>query len=158
MQFTREEEEDNPIAFLDVQFFVHITRHDDGTLSTKVYRKPSNTNIGIKPQSCQDPRTAIASFKGELCRCHRLCSSPTQTKKEIEFVLDLYEDNGHDRAILKNIADTYTPPQQTHNNNRANNTHSKDKTPKHVITDETKSLFDVLPFKNGNLSDDEDKL
>ena len=93
VQFTREEEEDNSIAFLDV----FVTRHDDGTLSTRVYRKPSNTNICIKPHSCQDPKTSIASFKGELCRCYRLCSDPEQVKEEIKFTLDLYEDNGHNR-------------------------------------------------------------
>ena len=93
VQFTREEEESRSIAFLDV----FVTRKEDGTLTTRVYRKPSNTNIGLKPQSCQDPKTIVASFKGELCRCHRLCSSPDQIKKEIEFTLDLYENNGHNR-------------------------------------------------------------
>ena len=47
-----EEEEDNAIAFLDV----FVTRQNDGTFTTKIYRKPSNTNIGLKPQSCQDPK------------------------------------------------------------------------------------------------------
>ena len=85
VQFTREEEEEKSIAFLDV----FVTRNDDGTLSTRVYRKPSNTNISIKPNSCQEPKTSLASFKGELCRCHRLCSSPEQIQKEINFTLDL---------------------------------------------------------------------
>ena len=72
VQFTREEEENKSIAFLDVL----VTRHDDGKMTTSLYRKPSNTNICLKPQSCQDPKTALASFKGELCRCHRLCTTP----------------------------------------------------------------------------------
>ena len=46
VQFTREEEEDKSIAFLDV----YLTRQDNGSISTRVYRKSSNTNITIKPQ------------------------------------------------------------------------------------------------------------
>ena len=114
------------IAFLNV----NVTRHKDGSISTKVYRKPSNTNIGIKPHSCQDPKTAISAFKGELCRCHRLCSSKEETDKAIKFVLDLYQDNGHDRDKLKKIADAYNPPTtnplnvQPSNVNRSNVNHS----------------------------------
>ena len=89
VQFTREEEEDKSIAFLDV----YLTRQDNGKISTRVYRKSSNTNITIKPQSCQNPLTVIATFKGELCRAHKLCSTAEQTQKEIDFLLDLYEDN-----------------------------------------------------------------
>ena len=146
VQFTREEEEENAIAFLDV----HITRLEDGRLTTKIYRKPSNTNIGLKPQSCQDPKTATASFKGELCRCYRLCSSPEQTKKELEFVLDLYEDNGHNRAKLKHIADMYTPPTMNNNNSSNNNNNSKTKTktrPKTPQTPaETQSKLSLIYF------------
>ena len=114
VQFTREEEKDRSIAFLDV----FVTRKEDGKLATRVYRKPTNTNIGLKPQSCQDPKTVVASFKGELCRCHRLCSDPEQIKKEIEFTLDLYEDNGHNRRKLKLIADSYSPPTETDHRNK----------------------------------------
>ena len=106
VQFTREEEENNSIAFLDVL----ITKENDGKLSTSVYRKPSNTNLTIKPQSCQHPSTAIATFKSEICRAHRLCSTEEQTKKEIEFVTQMFEDNGHNVHKLKKIAEEYTPP------------------------------------------------
>ena len=57
-----EEEEQNSIAFLDV----YVTRQDDGKLKTRIYRKPSNTNVTVKPQSCQHPGTAIATFKSEI--------------------------------------------------------------------------------------------
>ena len=92
VQFTMEEDEENSIAFLDV----HITRQNNGTLTTKIFRKPSNTNIGIKPQSCQDPKIVI----GELGRCYRLCTTTEQAKKEIEYTLDLFEDNGEKVEIL----------------------------------------------------------
>ena len=150
VQFTKEDEEDISIPFLDV----HITRHEDGHLSTRVYRKPSNTNIGLKPQSCQAPKTAVAAFKGELCRCHRLCSDPSQVKKEIDFVLNLFEDNGHNRAKLKQIADTYVPPH--HKQNNSNNTRSTTKANRIQADNDTKALFDELPFRNFDLTSDEE--
>ena len=84
LKFTREEENDSSIAFLDL----FITRHENGSLSTKIYRKPTNTNVIIKPNSCHHPSTHAASFKGELCRARRLCSSPTQVKREINYTLE----------------------------------------------------------------------
>ena len=108
------------------------------------YRK---TNIGIKPQSCQDPKIVIASFKGELCRCFRLCTSPEQTKKEIQFTLDLYEDNGNDRKKLQSIADAYDPPLQTSKNKK-----NDKKTQKNDRSNDplhgTMELFRTLPFRS----------
>ena len=125
-----------------------------GKLTTRIYRKPSNTNIGLKPQSCQDPKKIVASFKGELCRCYRLCSSPEQIKKEIKFTLDLYEDNGHNRQKLKLIADSYTPPTVTENKHKNK---KRDRKTQNNIDRQTKNLFDLLPFKNVNLGEDNEE-
>ena len=105
VQFTREEEENNAIAFLDVL----VTRDDCGTLNTKIYRKPSNTNLTVKPHSCQHPGIVTASFKSEICRAHRLCSSPEQANKEIEFAIEVFVKNGHNRKSLENIVRNYNP-------------------------------------------------
>ena len=118
VQFTREEEEEKSIAFLDV----FCTRENNGTISTRIYRKPSNTNLTIKPQSCQHPSTAISNFKSELCRASRICSSNEQIEKEKQFAINLFSDNGHDREKLVKIAQTYTPPTLTNNT-----TNKKDK-------------------------------
>ena len=142
VQFTREEE-DKLIAFLDV----HVTRESDGSLSTKIFRKPSNTNIGLKPQSCQDPKIVEASFKGELCRCYRLCTSLEQTQKEIQFTLDLYEDNGHNREKVKKIADGYSPPMTTKKKGEKTN---RDRRKKKAESpeNEIKDLFRALPCRS----------
>ena len=103
VKFTREEEEDQKLAFLDVL----VTRNDDGTLTTQVFQKPSNTNVIIAPNSCHDPQIYSAIFKGEICRASRICSSPELLQKEIDFTLNVYEDNGHDRSKLEKIAKEY---------------------------------------------------
>ena len=140
IQFTVEEEQNERLPFLDTV----VTRQDSGPVFC-VYRKPTNTKVGLKPQSCQNPRTIIATFKGELCRCYRLCTSIEQTKKEIQFTLDLYEDNGHDRAKLKKIADAYVPP-TAKNRTKPNN---KERRPKQTEPPETevRNLFRALPYR-----------
>ena len=146
VQFTREDELEGSIAFLDVL----LKRQDNRSISTSIYRKPSNTNITIKLQSCQHPSTSIANFKGELCRAYRLCSSPEQVKKEIA--------NGHNRKTLEKSADSYTPPTlQKHNEKRENSRQKGKNHDNNHNTDIPHNLFDVLPFAGVNLTDDAEK-
>ena len=143
VQFTREEEENRSIAFLDVL----VTREEDGRMTHTIYRKPSNTNVGLKPQSCQDPKTAIAAFKGELCRCHRLCSTTEQRKNAIKFAIQMFVDNGHDRLTLQNVANTYTPPtdQQRKERIEKQKNNKKSASPSNAEK-ENSNLFQELPF------------
>ena len=108
-------------------------------------------------QSCQNPQTMIATFKGKLCRAHQLCSSPDQTQKEINFLLDLYEDNGYDRAKLTAIAAEYKPPSSSQPRKKERN--KRTHTSRQSSYEETipENLFDVLPFKDDNSTDEEYK-
>jgi hypothetical protein len=144
VKFTREEEVDGAIAFLDV----HLTRLPNGKITTCIYRKPSNTNIITGPTSCQEPTISISTFKSELCRAHRLCTSPTQTKKEIRFTLDVFEDNGHNRHKLSTIAEGYTPPPingpKPANSSSAISRNLSSHQPEQIPS----NLFDILPFND----------
>ena len=149
LKFTKELENNNQLPFLDVL----ITRHDDGTMTTQVYRKPSTTNVLIKPNSCHDPNIHAASFKGEVCRAHRLCTSPDQAKSDIELALNIYEDNGHDREKLARIAKNYDPSKKKTGKNEPKRNKAN---PPTVRTDadannEVSNLFSHLPF---HISDD----
>ena len=84
---------------------------------------------GNRPNSCHDPSIHTSAFKGEMCRAIRLCSSPTQAKNEVDYILNVYEDNGHDRKSFQKIAETYKPPDNRKNEMPTN-------------------LFAVLPFHN----------
>ena len=154
VKFTREPEENNSIAFLDV----HVTRNDDGSLSTKIYRKPTNTNVLIKPHSNHDPAIHPASFKGEICRATRLCSTPEQVSREIEFALDVYEDNGHDRKKLKEIAASYTPKQhhqqQQQQRQQQHQQQPQQQQPQQQQPQQQYNLFAELPFHLESPEDD----
>ena len=64
VQFTREPEVDGKLAFLDVE----LTRLPNGRISTRLYRKPTATNVTQKPHSCQPPSLVQSTIKGEICR------------------------------------------------------------------------------------------
>ena len=151
VQFTREEEEERSIAFLDV----YVTRQENGSLLTRIYRKPSNTNVTIKPQSCQHPNTVSGIFKSELCRAYRLCSTPEQTKNEIQHIINIFNDNGHDRNMLQKLADTYKPSKCKKQKN--NNKQDKQKQNNNSETEIPENLFEVLPFSDTDLSENEYK-
>jgi hypothetical protein len=87
-----------------------LTRLDNGPIATCVYRKPSNTNNIVQPQSCQLPQISISSFKGEPCRAYCLCSSPASLKAELDNILNIFKDNGHNRVQLEAIVKSYSPP------------------------------------------------
>ena len=60
--------------------------------------------------------------------------------------INLYEDNGHDRAKLKTIADSYTPP-TAHRPKEKKDKSKKQKTPESP-DDQAKMLFRALPFRS----------
>ena len=83
------------------------------------------------------------------------CISKELIEKEIQLTIDIFTDNGHDCNQLKNITQSYTPP-----DHKTNNTKTKDKRsgPKPTTNEtETINLFDELPFKCETQTDEEYK-
>ena len=81
LKFTREIEENGGIAFLDV----FVSRDNDGKLVTRIYRKPTNTNVILKPHSNHHSAVHIANFKGELCRKWGIGLSAPQLSRRNPF-------------------------------------------------------------------------
>ena len=77
---------------------------------------------------------------------------PPRLKKK-EFAINLFSDNGHNRTMLEKIAREYTPPDisKTKDKNGKKKTQSKEK---NSCPD---NLFDVLPFRETDLSEEENK-
>ena len=153
VQFTVEEEENGSIAFLDA----FVTREEDGSLSTCIFRKPSNTNVMTKPQSCQHPNTVNGILKAEICRAQCICSSPDQAKKEIDHTIDLLVDNGHKRAPLEKIAHNYVPSLPKKQNRKQGAISNSNVNHTDVDISMPENLFDVLPFADSDLSEEEPK-
>lgn len=109
IQYTMEcEQTKGELSFLDIT--IRNTGH--GNYEFAVYRKDAITNVQVKPNSSVDPNMYVGIFKGFLARATRICS-PQHLKAEIEFLINVFDENGYDREKLISIADKYT--------NRSNN-------------------------------------
>ena len=90
------------LSFLDIT--IRNTGH--GNYEFAVYRKDAITNVQVKPNSSVDPNMYVGIFKGFLARATRICS-PQRLKAEIEFLVNVFDENGYDREKLISIADKY---------------------------------------------------
>jgi hypothetical protein len=106
IQFTVEKEKDNQIPFLDCL----LHRLPNGQVVTSVYHEPTEMNIITKVHSCHNIEIILGAFKTALCRARRICSSSKLRQKEIDFLLDVWEDNGFERKKLLQFSNNYRPP------------------------------------------------
>ena len=77
-------------------------------------------------------------------------------KKEIEFVTNMFEDNSHNRQHLEKIAKEYVPAglgQKSRTNTNNNKTQKPNKDQNERIP---KNLFDILPFRETNISEEKE--
>ena len=103
IQYTIEREvTPGELPFLDV-----LIRNDgSGSYSFKIYRKDAITNLQIQPSSSVNPSMIYGVFKGFLARAQRICSSE-HLADEIEFLLNMFVENGYDRSKLTDIVNNY---------------------------------------------------
>ena len=103
IQYTIEIEDANKMLnFLDVS----IINNQNSTYEFKIYRKPAITNVQIKPNSCINPSIVNGVFKGFLSRASRICSEK-HLPEEVEFLIDIFVENGHDRQQLQELSKDY---------------------------------------------------
>ncbi|XP_012559209.2 uncharacterized protein LOC105845706 [Hydra vulgaris] len=103
VKYTVELENDlKQLNFLDI----NITNTGSGTYEFQIHRKEAITNVQLKPNSNINPSIIIGVFKRFLCRTKRICSQK-YLQKEIDFLTDIFVENGHDKNILNNITIDY---------------------------------------------------
>ena len=103
MQYTIEfENENKQLSFLDVT----VTNTGNNSYDFIIFRKTSITNVQIKPNSNIAPHIAMGVFKGFLSRAYTICTGK-YLQSEIDFLIDIFTENGHNRNTLTNIATEY---------------------------------------------------
>ena len=116
IQFTTEDEsEERWLNFLDVkikkkQWEIWICCSSQ-----------TSSNVQIKPHSCIPPDTITSIFKEFLARATKICSEKYLTA-EIEYLTDIFCENGHDRKTLQKIPNSFEKKSRGTNNNNNNNT------------------------------------
>lgn len=71
----------------------------------------------IKPNSSINPSITRGVFKGFLVRASRICSAK-YLQKEIQFLVDVFSENGHDTNELQKMAQQHLNPSNNHTNER----------------------------------------
>ena len=112
IQYTIEpENEKKEINFLDI----NIKNTGGGKYEFAIHRKSAITNIQIKPTSSVDSKIKTGFFKGFLSRAYKICSE-NFIQEEISFLIDIFVQNGYDRAEMEKITNGYQPNSQQRNN------------------------------------------
>ena len=95
IQFTIELETDGCLPFLDTQ----ITRHQDGSLSTKVYRKKMYTDKYLDFRSHHPLAHKLAVVRTLFHRADSLCSSVLDQDDEKKHVVRALKRNGYPHGV-----------------------------------------------------------
>ena len=96
IQFTSEREVEHVIPFLDVE----IMRNVDGSLSTKVYRKPTHTDQYLQFSSHHPMAHKRSVVSTLLKRAASHCSSNSLVRKEKAYVKETLRCNGYPERFL----------------------------------------------------------
>lgn len=100
-QYTMDTESANKeIAFLEIL----TINNGQGKYEFDVYRKKAITNVQVKLHSSHDPQVLKGIFKGFVYRALKICSS-NFFEKEIDFLINVFVENGYQQSSLKKMAD-----------------------------------------------------
>ena len=115
VQYTAEyENEAKELNYLDVT----TKNNRTGSYIFKVFRKDAITEVQVKPTSCHDKTTLDGIFKGFLFRAKAICS-PEFLQGEIEFLTNVFVENGYKRFELERIIADATRPRRDSNGDAA---------------------------------------
>ena len=98
IKFTKEEEEDNRLAVLDLELNVNRKRK---RIEFNVHYKPTNTNITIKKRSNHRDSTKRGVIKGYGDKARALCDQQ-YLEEELKNIEDVFTENGYARQEVRN--------------------------------------------------------
>ena len=129
ISFTKEEEDNNSLPFLDVL----VTRRQDNTLSASLYRKPTFSGLYLKFDSFV-PR----NFKRGLVTClvnraWRICSTYELFHLELDFIRKTLNANGYPTNFIESCVHRFLSSKFSENSLP-------------VVGPEKKSVYLCLPF------------
>ena len=89
--------EGNTVPFLDVEI-----RIDSNKFETKVYRKPTNTNVVMNFEAISPTKWKVALIKCFLRRASRIVSTEALLDKEIQHIKNMFRANSYPPAFVDN--------------------------------------------------------
>ena len=83
-----------------------VTNTGNNSYDFKIFQKTSITNVQIKPNSNIALHITMGVFKGFVSQTYKLCTEE-YLQSEIDFLIDIFTENGDDKNTLTNIAREY---------------------------------------------------
>ena len=100
IKFTYELEQDNKISFLDVL----ITRYNNGEMETRVYRKPTHTDIYLNWYACAPTNWKIATVKSLVKRAFNISSTAEALDLELTHLKNVFiERNNYPEKVIQHV-------------------------------------------------------
>ena len=91
IKFTMEKESNGSLSFLDTL----VTHHEDGSLSTSVYRKKTHTDRYLDFTSHHPLAHKVAVARTLMTRAERICTFVPDRDKEKQHIAEAHKDNGY---------------------------------------------------------------
>ena len=95
IKFTKEDEQDNKLAFLDVL----LTKTDDGTIETQVYRKKTHTDQILNFNSNHPTQHKVSCIKTLFNRVETHCSTKHAKTQERKYLYSIFTKNYNSRSV-----------------------------------------------------------
>ena len=112
IKYTSEKENHKKeLNFLDIT----VTNTNNSYYDFKIHRKSTISNIHLKPTSNVNPKIVIGVFKGFVSRAIKIRSTK-YLSDEIQFLINMFVENGHDKSKLEAIAKNYIQKRDNHSN------------------------------------------
>ncbi|XP_065664533.1 uncharacterized protein LOC136086181 [Hydra vulgaris] len=125
IKYTSEKEYNKKeLNFLDIT----VTNTNNSYYNFKIHKMSAITNIQIKPTSNVNPNKVMGVFKGFVSRVIKICSKK-YFNDNIQFLVSMFAENGHDRLNLITTAKNYIQKR----NNLSKISYSKAETCKYTV-------------------------
>ena len=111
IKFTKEEEENNKLAVLDLELNVNRT---EKKIECNVHYKKTNTNITIKKTSNHKESIKTGVIKGYADRARTLCD-PKYLEDEMKNIEAVFEDNGYTKVEIRKAMEEKGRNEETNN-------------------------------------------
>ena len=79
-----------------------ISNNGTNSFDFKIFRKQAITNIQIKPNSNMAPNISVVVFRASMSGAYKI-SLKRFIDEEIQFLVDVFTENGYERKTLEKI-------------------------------------------------------
>ena len=116
IKFTMEEEQNNQLASV---FDILLTRTDNGTIQTQVYRKKTHTNQLLNYNSNHPTQHKISCIKTLFNRIDTHCNTEQAKQAERNYLYSTFIKNNYPRNFINKVL-TKTPTTNNKSQNKQN--------------------------------------